>query len=111
MVFMYEAKLKIILEAKNNVAAERVLAHLGDFLNLRVERMGKYHKGGFEIVASISIASSIWSEAVYNIIQSAQQFGRSWVMTDEISERIDITSNEFSVPGIEFVNITLDKNN
>jgi hypothetical protein len=108
---MYEANLRLILDAKNEVAAKRILTRLGAIIDLQIEELKEYHKGGYEAVASLSVEGPTWFETVYQVILSVQQFGRGWVMTDQISEAIDLSSNEFSLSGIKFANLTLVRSN
>ncbi len=106
---MYNANLRIILDATSEAAAKRVLSRMGDHISIEVNNLKPYHKGGFEVAATMPVAGQAWSEAVYNLIHHAQKIGRGWVLTDDISEQVDLTCDDFSVAGINFVNITLSQ--
>jgi len=106
---MHKAHLRIILEATSEPAAKRVLTRLGALVDMQVNTLSKYHKGGFEGNANILLTSTPWNEAVFHLLHTAQQLGRGWVITGDILEQIDLSCDDFVVAGIEFASITLDR--
>lgn len=105
---MTDAHLKVIVTPNKEANARRVVARLNEIVKLQNVEFSTYHKGGFEMNASIEIGVEKWSDNVVALLEIAQKFGRSWMLCGHIKEEINLTCTDFSISGLEFATLTLD---
>lgn len=105
-------QIKVFTDAAAAEKAEKILSKVMEKLSL-VEcetNIEPYHKGGF--VCSFFISSSIdsWPDVVLNTINTAQIIGRSWLLTGDINNEIEMWSNESPIIGVKSINVFVSAN-
>lgn len=105
-------KIKVFIDAMTAEKAEKILSKVMEKLPLTEFEVSiePYHKGGF--VCSFSISSSIesWPEVILNAINTAQIIGRSWLLTGDINNEIEMWSNESPIIGVKSVHVFVSAN-
>ena len=105
-------QIKVFTDAMTAEKAEKILFKVIEKLSLAEceTNIEPYNKGGF--VCSFSISSSIesWSEVVLSAINSAQLIGRSWLLTGDINNEIEMWSNESPIIGVKSINVFVSAN-
>ena len=102
-----QAHLRLIIDAKSERSALRVVERLRRLVEAEVESIEPYNKGGFECCLALSVAGASWPDKVVSVVSAAQSFGYGWTISGSIDEEVDIVASRFSVPGLEFANLTL----
>ena len=103
---MTDARLRLILDCNSEQAARRVIARITGLDGWHVEDLKPYDKGGFEANLSGKTAAIGRADGILELIALAQSFGRSWALTGDINDELDLTSREFTVSGVTFAWLT-----
>lgn len=105
-------QIKVFTDATTAEKAEKILSKVMEKLSLaEIEAsIEPYHKGGF--VCSFFTSSSIesWPEVILSTINTAQIIGRSWLLTGDINNEIEMWSNESSIIGVKSINVFVGAN-
>lgn len=106
---MTTAHLRLILIAKTESKAGIILKRFLQDVSGEVQSLKPYHKGGYEAVLAVAVHPGDWALQALHLISLAQTFGRGWYLTGEILEVVDMTTTDFSFPGLSFAWLTLSK--
>ncbi len=103
-------RLVVILETEKNETALRVISNLNKIILSELESLEPYHKGGMNCVLRKDVEALNWETAVFSCLELAQSFGRSWELTGQIDEQVDLVSSEISVSGVNWAHLQLVRN-
>ena len=99
--------ITLVLKTEETEKALRVISKLNQIIQADAPELEKYHKGGIKAVLSKDLHEVLWPNACISTMSTAQLFGRSWTLIGNIEEEISLVSEMFSVPGIEWAELSL----
>lgn len=101
--------LRLVLNTEKEENAKRLVARLNKIIQASPPTLERHHKGGIEASLSKEISTEIWSDAALEGLVVAQSFGRGWTITGHATEGLDLTSTEFTLPGIAWAHLSLQR--
>ncbi|MEM1235025.1 MAG: hypothetical protein AAGH70_12950 [Pseudomonadota bacterium] len=102
-----ELRLSLVLETEKEKTALAVVSRLNKLISAGSPMMEKYHKGGTKVLLEKGLSESAWPDALLTGLTLAQSFGRSWTVFGHVEKELNLVTNEFSVAGIEWAELSL----
>ncbi len=106
---MKRVELRFIVSANSAQSAKKIMGRIQKIVEIDIEQISKYHKGGFEIKSSFSIPEIPWAETVVWVLEFVQRFGYGWAISGDIHEVLEISSSQFKISGVEYSGLYLEK--
>lgn len=106
---MADAHLRVTISSRKKSSAEKTLRQLQKLIEIEILDFAPYHKGGFELNATMNLPTSPWPEMVLSTLTHAQRFGYAWALTGFIAESLELTCDRFKIQGIEYAGLHLDR--
>ncbi len=101
---------RIFTDASTPEKAKKVMGWVVAKLavSYREEKVEPYHKGGFVCSFEVTPNGRVWPEVVIESLALAQLIGRSWVLSGDIENGIDVWSNDSSVRGVQNIHLVVE---
>jgi len=95
-------------EKKAEIVLKKFLKQLDESTN--EAQIESYHKGGFLLTIKTISKQENWAEVVLDLLISAGQIGRGWLISGDIQHELDLWSNEPRITGVQSVHLQCDRN-
>jgi len=108
---VWTLQLIIFAETPKLQNAERVFRQIQNALSieLNLQSIEPYHKGGNRIAATYTVSEEKWSEAVFNALNILSLFSHRWELSADVLESLDAVSCHSKFSGITLITADMIK--
>lgn len=107
----YVMHLTFFIDASRQDNAERLFNSIKKetSVDLNLECIDPYHKGGHTIRSAYQISNKKWTEAVFTGIQTLQLLGYGWSISGAIQEELSAETDRSVISGIDLISVSMHR--
>lgn len=86
-----------------------MISRLNEIVAAGTPKFERYPKGGTKAILTRTVEQTNWSDAVFETLNLAQAFGRSWTIMGAVEDELVLVGDSFAVSGVSWAMLRIER--